>query len=543
MSSKLQNKLIDRYGNPISLGTPLKKQAFYQYGSIYEWPNQNRYRQRGYVNQDTETGASMLTRDLLLRWSKEMYSQTPFLNSAIRLLSRMVVGSEYNPLYIGQNDSWGKEAIQYLKEMVLPNCCLRGSAFDWNTSMNLIFQKIQIEGDMLMVMGEDKGVDKFQIIPSHRITSIGSANSYDIFFPTAQDGEPFQGIKGTLISDGVVYTGQGSPLGYNVQNPKNLVNTLLGGNQDNMFFSIDNCRLIFDPEYFDRGRGFPTISPGILQCLSLAEIEAYMMDKIKIQSMVAFVEKTPEGEGPQEEEEAARRMLEVDGQLGGTAGGLANPVMNASKGLRIVTDPAIRYVSTAGGEVKVLAASTSDKETSDYMTRQEQHILGTLGVPHSLLFSPDDVAGKMNESVIKTFNASIKHGQKIMDKHAKFLLAWFVARGIDKGELSPNDDENLSEIFDVTHPEEFSLNDSKINQDNLSYYNAGAKSLTELCKVRNTTVDVIYKDIESETTKFFQMAKRIADNTKQDINIVLQKMNENLQSKVTAPQKSITANQ
>ncbi len=106
-----------------------------------------------------------------------------------------------------------------------------------------------------------------------------------------------------------------------------------------------------------------------------------------------------------------------------------------------------------------------------------------------------------------------------------------MSKAIKNGDLPPNDEEILTSCFDFTHPEKFSLENSKINQDNLSFYNAGAKSLNEICLARNKTAKEVTTEIEAETIAFFESAKRIASTTGQDINIVLQKMDSNLKQK------------
>ena len=529
--AELKNRFLDRYGQPIMTSRPLKKQAFAQFSSIYEFPNAGRFRPRIYTNQDSELGVNQYSRDLLLRWSREMCGQQPWIYAGIKVLSTFAVGKEYCPCYYGKNTQWGEIATQWLKEVFYPNACLRGPNYDLQTVFTLLSEMVDQDGDILLVFGEEDGLPKFQMVPAHRIRTLGTS-PFDFVY---NENTPKVGpVPGTVVSDGVVYDLQGRPVGYSVQNANNMVNSSFSdSNGLSTFISARNSRLVYAPRFPDRGRGIPTISSGILQALSVEEIEAYMTEKLKIQSMYAVVEKVPEGEGPLEEEEAYRRSVIQNTALNGfTIAGNAGDT--ATQGLRIVNNPAIKYVSCAGGDIKFPAASITEKETSDYITRLETHVLGCLGVPHVLIFSQDDVAGKMNESVIKMFNGAIEKRQQLLDFHGKFILGWALAKAIKNKDLPPNDEEILTNCFEFTHPEKFSLNDSKINQDNLSYYSAGAKSLNEVCKTRNTTAKKVLDEIETETIDFFESAKRIADKTGQDISIVLQKMDNDMKQK-TAP--------
>ncbi len=530
---RVKGQLLDKNGIPLkrNISNSLKKQAFGQFSSIYEYPNAGRFHARVYTNQDTELGVNQYNRDLLLRWSREMCSQQPWIYAGIKTLSLFSVGDQYKFRYIGQNSVWGKEATQWAEEVFYPNCCYRGPNYDFQTVITLLSEMIDQDGDLLLVFGEDKGMPKFQMIPSHRIRTIGTSP----FEFSAQESVPNQGpYPGTTISDGVVYNMQGCPVAYSVQNPKNMVNSAFSdSNGASEFISVRNCRLVYAPRFPDRGRGLPTISSGILQAISVEEVEAYMTEKLKIQSMYAVVEHVPEGEGPYEEEQAYQRSATFSNEVQGFSV-VTSPQDNASQGLRIVNNPAIKYVSCAGGDIKFPAASITEKETNDFLTRLEKGVLSCLGVPHALLFSPDDVAGKMNSSVVNIFNGAIQKRQQLLDFHAKFILGWALAKAIKNGDLPPNNEEILTDCVEFTHPQPFSIDDAKVRQSDLSDYEAGVLTLDDLAKKNNTSAEAIIKQQEKESVLFFESAKRIANQTGIDINIVIQRMDNELKQK-TAP--------
>ena len=539
--SKLTNKLFDKRGNQLAVTNPLKKKAFAQFGSIYEFPNFGRFRPRWYTNQDTELGASSLTRDLLMRWSRELCAQLPWVYSAIRTLALFSVGSAYQPQYQGNNEAWGKQAIKWLTEEFYPNCNKRGPAFDFNTTMFVGSLMLDQDGDFLSVYGEENGFPKIQIIPAHRITSMGSMNSQEPVFPTPNSlTAPSKGpFPNTVVSDGVVYDKQGCPLGYNITNPDNLVNSILG-NQNNLFFSAKNSQLIYDQRFFDRGRGLPSLSSGILQGISLQEIEQYQVEKIKIQSMIAYTESTPNGEGPQDEANAMQRMLAQDEEIGGFPGE-SRGFNNSTQGLRIVNGPTIKYLNAAGGKIEFPTSNVAE-DMQEYITRLESHVLQSLGVPHAIIFSQGKVSGRMSDGVAKLFNASINYRQKILDKWANFICAWAVAKAIKNGDLPPNDDENLSNIFSFTHPAPFSLNDGYDRASDVTDYQGGLKTLSEILAKRNVHLHDFMKDTETEKTAFFEMANRIAKTTNTDLSIVLASLQDTL-VKNTASDKLDTGEQ
>ena len=335
------NKILNRFGNP------MVKNAWGLYGSIYEWPNQGRFHNRVYINQDTETGAGFLNRDLLVRWAREVYCQSPFIRAGVQSKALFSVGKEYDPVYCGQNDAWGSEAIDFLKEIFYPNACMRGRNYNFKTMMFLESTMLDIDGDMLEVFGEKNGIAKVQIIPCHRIYATISDNAQAVVSPTTLLAQSLT-IDGpspnTIISDGVIYDKTtGEALGYNVINTTNIVTSMFDMGKSTAI-STNNAHLQYDPEYFDRGRGLPSLSSGILQALSLQEIEQAMVEKIKIEAMVALIEKNPEGLGPYEEGQAYQQYLNEspDSSIKGL-GGLGDTGLNpsAQKGLRITNGPGI----------------------------------------------------------------------------------------------------------------------------------------------------------------------------------------------------------
>lgn len=509
--------ILDKYGKPFGNKKPLKQQAFGRYSSIYEYPNVGRYRWRMYVNQDTEVDSNFIVRDLQVRWSREMNAQMAFVNAAVKAKAYFCIGDEYKSFYKGQHSAWGREVIQWQHEILYPNICKRGRSIDFQTMMFIQSLLLDIDGDVGQLHGEKDGLAKVQMIPCHRIfnkAQVQLAQNYDL------NNGPEQGPwPNTVMSDGVVYgTEDGEPLAYSVINPNNMV-TSTNGEPVTQLFSARDMRLIYDPEYADRGRGFPSISAGLLQCMSLQEIQQYMNEKIKIQSLIAVVEKNDDGLAPYEEARAYQEAMNADvtgveSSLKGMSAVTDNHYA-ADKSLRIVNDPAIRY-ATADGDVKPLGSQTGDEQTMQYITNQEAQVLQTIGIPHALLFSHDAVSGRISDGVVDIFNRTISHRQSILDKNAQFILAWATAKAIKNGDLPPQPEdgngevENLTRVFGLTHPPQMNLNKSYDRNDNLKEYKAGTRLLQDCI---NVPVDEFYDAKDKEVVRKVKGAQIIAKET------------------------------
>ena len=533
--SSLKNKFLDKYGQPImtNRSNGLSKKAFSQFGSIYSYPNAGRFHSRTYVNQDSELGIDQYSRDLLLRWSRELAAQQPWIYGAIRTLSTFAVGDQYEVKYKGDNSKNGKIYEDWIRQVFSQNCSSRGPNIDFRTLITLLGEMVDQDGDVLLIFGEDESGPKVQTVAAHRIRTM-HANPFDATNNAIPGPYP-----NTVVSDGVIYNLQGKPLGYSVQSPKNLVNSVFNTTTDNSetIISVNNSRLVYEPRFFDKGRGIPTISSGILQALSIEEVESYMIEKLKIQSMYAVVEKTPEGEGPIEEEAAYRRAINNNTALNGFSI-VTDQNQNASQGLRVVSNPAVKYVTCSGGDIKFPAASITEKETSEFINRLERGVLSCLGVPHALLFSPDDISGKMNSSTVEIFNGAIRKRQKLLDFHGNFIISWAVAKAIKNGELPPSDDEALTDCFEFTHPKPFSIDDDKQNRSDLASYEAGTMSLGEIASKKNTTSQEIIDEIKNENIEFFKAANEVAKETNTPLEYVIQSMKNSITPKVAPTSQS-----
>ena len=504
-------KVVDKQGKTVEgkniIINPPKKKSQGLFGNTFSYNNAGKYRNRYYTLSDNSNGLDTYSRELLVRWSREITAQLPIVSSAIRALAEFSVDNAYLPEYVGNNTEWGKIATDWLTNTWYPNCCTRGNAYDFQTCLNLFSQSIDTDGDFLQVFGIDNyGFPLFQVIPTNRIKStkdnvLISEGAY----------------KDCIISDGVVYTMQGKAVGYTVLNSQNMVNSAINNNSE-VIFSAKDSRLLFETRYFDKNRGIPSIAPAILQALSIQELDSYLMDKIKIESMVGLIEATPTGEAPQELQNTLQELLnETDNGNGASL--MISPQEHA---VSIVNGPEIRYVRAEGGDIRPMATSGPTDQAGEYMSRLETQILSTLGVPHQLIFSTSKVSGRVTSAVAEIFRSAVRKRQAILDKTAKFTVGWALAKAVDAGILPPNDDENFTQIFNFTKPAEFSLDARYDNDIIIDNYSNGFITLNDATtKICNKTATEVTRLQADEQVVFYNEAMRVAKETGMDLNIVI----------------------
>lgn len=506
------SRIVDSRGNPmtpiqrIKAGPNISKNAVGLYGSIFAYPNYGKYRPRFYTLGDSSQGLDTLSRELLVRWSREMDAQLPFIKAAVNALADFSIGNAYDPQYHGKKKEWWKVAQDWLMESFYPNCNVRGSHYDFKTCLKIENGLLAIDGDYLVVFGEENGFPKFQIIQNNRIRSQTKDNT------VVTEGK----YKGCIVSDGVYYTPQGKAVAYHVQNAGNMVNNLAENTPD-IVFSARDAHLIFDPKFIDKTRGVPAIGAAILQALSIQELDMYLMEKIKIQSTIALVEKTPSGEAPLE----LQQTLEALNQQG-TEFGAFNPSPN-THAVDIVQGSQIRYVHAEGGDIKSLDGNAPGNETQDYMARLETQVLSTLGIPHQLIYSTDKTTGRMTSGVAEIMRSAVKRRQYLMDKTAKFRIAWALAKAMESGDIPRNDDENIFNNITMTHPEEFTLDkkyDASIILNNME---AGVSTFNDTTtQLFNRSAEDTLEIQKNEQIMFYTKAKEVAKATDIPVETVIQ---------------------
>lgn len=514
MSIKTPFTLYDRFGKSVSPAEKLvhnspKKQALGLYGNIYNYPEWGNFRPRFYTLSDTEQGLDSLSRELVVRWSRECSAQLPFVGSAIKILADFCVGSAYLPEYIGNDTKWGKVATDWLVEEFYPNCCTRGKSYPFQTVMNLESRMLDQDGDFLCVYGfSENGFPKFQIIPSHRVRSLSMDNK--MYGPES----PY---SGSIMCDGILYDMKGRTIGYNVQSIGNLT-TMMPYITEAQIISTKDAQLIYDPSFFDKGRGLPSIAPGILMALSVQELNSYLIEKIKIESCIGLIETTPSGEGPLE---YAQTLAAMDNQAMQFGSPLPQPNIH---GVEVIQGPSIRYVRAQGGDIKTLGSNTPADQTTTFIKRLETQIMSCIGVPHQLVYSPDGVSGKITSGIAAVFLSAIKRRQSVLDKHGKFIIAWALANAQQRGLIPKNNKENLYKVFNLTHPNDLSLDEGWTRSSDLNDYKEGIKSLDDLSSKNGQTANEVISQREEETALLVEAADRISKRTGKDFDVILSMM-------------------
>jgi Phage portal protein, lambda family len=507
--------IVDKNGNAVTKpatvnlkysAPELKQKSMGLFANIYGYGNAGKFRNRFLSLVDTNNGLDTYSRELLVRWCREITAQLPVVKTAITTITDFAVGDAYKPDYKGNNPEWWNATKDWALNQYYPHCCVRGANYPFSKVMSVISDTIMTDGDVLQIHGQDKyGYPLFQIIPNNRVHS--NKDNYVI-----QEGQ----YKGCMVTDGCVYTMAGEAVGFVVQNSQNLVNSMNDGGSE-VIFSNQDSNLIGYFDYIDKNRGLPRVGYAMLQALSLQELDSYLMDKIKIESLVGLIEATPTGEAPQELQDTLQSLVAQSGVVGN-----AIQLSPQDHALEIKQGPDIRYVKANGGDIKTLSSNTPGDQTANYMTRLEQQVCLSLGIPHQLIYSLQQAGGRITSAPAEIFRRTVKKQQEILDTVAKKTFGIALAKAMRLGLIPMNDSEVMTEVFDFTHPAEFSLDtkyDNEIIHDNFTNgFITFNDATTAIC---NKTGKEVIDAQAQEQIYFYTKAKEVADKTELDIQTVI----------------------
>lgn len=244
--------ILDQYGQPAT--TP------YRFAHAAD---RSRFRGPQYEVRDIDIDKLIPSHDrrALVSMSKRLFTNVGVPKAILTQKADYSVGDAYVPSYSGADIANGDAAEEWLHNVWIKNCDVRGGIHDWNQYLNDASKDIDF-GDSftLLTYTEDESFPLIQNIPSWRIGS-GSEE----FKQVVEAGR----FKGAKIKDGVIYNNQNRPIGYRLLDELDP----FGSWTDIPAQSIVH---VYDPDFSEQGRGIPVLTHAIedlKHCLQSTEFE------------------------------------------------------------------------------------------------------------------------------------------------------------------------------------------------------------------------------------------------------------------------------
>src|ERR1017187_1997040 len=127
----------------------IKKQSLGLLPNMWSSENAGMLRQRFYSLQGNETGIDQMSREQIVRLSRELFFQLPSIGVASELKAEYVTGNHWDFICKSQNVAWKEAAEKFINEQWFANCCTRG--FSWQEVIKTLSRTLDMDGDVLML--------------------------------------------------------------------------------------------------------------------------------------------------------------------------------------------------------------------------------------------------------------------------------------------------------------------------------------------------------------------------------------------------------
>lgn len=378
---------------------------------VYNKPSNspNSYRPRIMTAGTAKSVITPSDRESQMNYGRTIFATTPNLGSSIVTKNQYAVGTGWTPQFMGVNEAWGNVAERWLKDW-FSTCNVLGGNYDFRTSLFLTGVGLDVDGDNMVVLTTGKnGYPQIQLIGANRI---GCRHG-----ETLIKGGTYDGYE---IVDGVIINTLGRPIAYKILGEKA---------KDDYIVSTQESQLVSEPEWSEQYRGISRVARAVLDCMDIQDIDEYIKRQIKLQSSVGIVHHTETG---QPDSSTNLIGMDVDNiQPDGTVktGTYYNEQINGGD----------IYYMKAGSDEKLESFQIQNPSTptAEFLNKIERRTITAVGWSADLL-DPSKVGGASVRLVTDIARASIRNRQLALERRAKFVVSYAIAKAMNLGLLPDN---------------------------------------------------------------------------------------------------------
>lgn len=389
--------IVDQYGQPFSTTSRFAHAA-----------DRSRFRGPQYDVRDIDIDKLIPSHDrkALVAMSKRLFTNVGVPKAILTQKADYSVGDAYVPSYAGNDIANGDAAEDWLHNVWMRNCDVRGGIHDWNQYLNDASKDIDF-GDSftLLTYTEDESFPLIQNLPSWRIASASEENA-----GLVKAGR----YAGAKIKDGIIYNRQNRAIAYRLVDEQDPYGTW----QDIPASSVVH---VYDPDFSEQGRGIPVLTHAIedlKHCLQSTEFERIRQ---LIISSIGIIEYNEDG-GPDLDD--PRFAL---GACGTAEQGLA---------LQSYQGGMIRYMKANSGEK--IEAVTHDNPGDVWEQFQDRMIrMSVIGASWSygMVWKAAGQGTAERADVLRARRAVAKR-QRLLDYLARRLTSYAVSYAQERGKIT-----------------------------------------------------------------------------------------------------------
>jgi hypothetical protein len=354
-----------------------------------------------------------------LSLSRQLFARVGEISGAFRQKATYVIGDSWAPQFQGQNQEWGRLAESWL-EYWFSVADVRGGSYDFITSLFVDCIHIDRDGDQAMLMLLVGGEPRVKFIPAHQI-AFRSGIFQDINgIGTVPDGR----FKGKKTYNGVIFDDYGREIGCN----------LLGYNAENdTQYGIDECQILYDPDWSDQGRGIPSVARASMSsAMDYEDILHFIKRQVKQDSAQGLLHYNEEGS-------AATSEDFITGRNSGE--------QNQSVKIEQLEGNEIMYFkSEGGGKLEPFRSERPHPNVDAHNMRLLRGILLSCGWFYEL-YDPREVGGASTRLIQDQARAVVNHRQRLAFKRWIRAISHGLSWAMEKGYVPRNEDNDWLDFF------------------------------------------------------------------------------------------------
>jgi len=401
------------------------------------------------VAVDSHVDVSGADRERLMKLSRWLYNNAPFLRGLVNEKARYVTGAGIRPQARSGDEAWDTAAEAYFEQWSRV-ADIQGR-YTWREMQRIASIAIDRDGEVFFrTVTQSTGYPALQLILAHRI---GDARSsiYEPSNPTAREGAP-------NVIDGVVVNGQMRPIFY-----RHLVGD--GMDAGARFEDIPAQQIVHVGEAAqgDELRYVTPLAPSINHLRDIGDAVSFEKMALKISSYIALAIKSTNPQAADFFGESTASVNTTDNteltvESLGNAGG-AIPRLGVGEDL-------ISWTSNR--------PSQNFREFCDILLRE---VCGNVGVPWEFYARPSDAGGAALRAVLVRAQRTFEQRQALLiDRLCSRVWAHVVTVGMAKGYIPQN--ENWWRV-EWQRPAAASVDYGREAQANLNDVRAGLRTYAE----------------------------------------------------------------
>jgi len=486
-------RILDAYGRPAARGNTLYDSARWDSRTPRVWN----------AAADYNSIAGSGHRELM-SLGRYLYANVAPLQNAIITIAATAIGDAFIPQYYGRpQGDWGERAESLLYEWHKV-CTVSGGMYDWRNVLRVGIISIIRDGDVgvLLTHSESSEYPQIQLIPAHRIGSVGEASE-------VLDGA----FAGNLLVNGAILNPFGRVIGWRIYD---------GASQPRDVSTAD-LAVYYRPDFADQTRGTSQIAAGIRDWQDRKQAFEFLRLALKKEASFAVVEHTEEGSLDLDADEVTSGS--------GANGGSVYEERTDGATMRI-------FRANSGSKIEFPESSRPSQNTQEFWERITRDGLQAINWPVELTYDATKIGGASLRMVMEVAQRTIAEYQCVAQYMARRIDAWRIAKAIKEGELPENPD-----WWKISHqtPEQMTADKGYSSQVDREEYKLGFTTLKDIAARRGKWWEEERDQQEAEADDLLTRSKALAARHGVTIEAalsLLQQRSPNPPSTITEPEPS-----